>query len=153
MKNFVRTSLCALAVCIFGGMTVNAQNITTVAGGGPPAASTTAITRLTASVGAAAAVRKDSSGNIYILDNQFSRVYKVDLTDHLTVYAGNGTIGFSGEGGLAINAGMFAPSGMCIDSANNIYVADSDNAIVREMPATNQTFPFAMTAGHIYTVA
>jgi sugar lactone lactonase YvrE len=153
MKNFVRTSLCALAVCIFGGMTVNAQNITTVAGGGPPAATTTGITRLTASVGAAAAVRKDSSGNIYILDNQFSRVYKVDLTDHLTVYAGNGTIGFSGEGGLAVNAAMFEPSGMCIDSANNIYVADSDNAIVREIPATNQTFPFAMTAGHIYTVA
>jgi sugar lactone lactonase YvrE len=134
-------------------MTVNAQNITTVAGGGPPAATTTGITRLTASVGAAAAVRKDSSGNIYILDNQFSRVYKVDLTDHLTVYAGNGTIGFSGEGGLAVNAAMFEPSGMCIDSANNIYVADSDNAIVREIPATNQTFPFAMTAGHIYTVA
>ena len=153
MKNFVRTSLCALAISIFGGMTVNAQNITTVAGGGPPATTTTGITRLTASVGAPQAARKDSAGNIYILDNQFSRVYKVDLAGNLTLFAGNGTIGFSGEGGLAINAAMLEPSGMCIDSANNIYVADSDNAIVREIPATNQTFPFAMTAGHIYTVA
>jgi sugar lactone lactonase YvrE len=135
-------------------MTVEAQNnITTVAGGGPPGVTTTGITRLTASVGAAQAVRKDSAGNFYILDNLFSRVYKVDPTDHLTVYAGNGTIGFSGEGGLATDAAMFEPSGMCIDSANNIYVADSDNAIVREIPATSQTFPFAMTAGHIYTVA
>jgi sugar lactone lactonase YvrE len=153
MKNFVRTSLCALAISIFGGMTVNAQNITTVAGGGPPATTTTGITRLTASVGAPQAVRKDSAGNFYILDNQFSRVYKVDLAGNLTLFAGNGTIGFSGEGGLAINAAMLEPSGMCIDSADNIYVADSDNAIVREIPATPQTFPFAMTAGHIYTVA
>ena len=92
-------------------------------------------------------------GNTYILDNDFSRVYKVDTTGHLTVYAGNGSVGFSGEAGLATAAAMFEPSGMCIDSANNLYIADSDNAIVREIPATNQTFPFAMTAGHIYTVA
>jgi sugar lactone lactonase YvrE len=152
MKNLVRSSLCALVVSVFGGMTVDAQNITTVAGGGPPTTGT-AVSKTGASVGAPAAVRRDSAGNIYILDNDFSRVYKVDAAGHLTVYAGNGTIGFSGEGGLATDAAMFEPSGMCIDTANNLYVADSDNAIVREIPATNQTFPFAMTAGHIYTVA
>jgi len=152
MKNLAGVSLCALAVSLFGGITVEAQNITTVAGGGPPATGTT-VTKTGASVGAPAAIRRDSLGNTYILDNDFSRVYKVDTTGHLTVYAGNGSVGFSGEAGLATAAAMFEPSGMCIDSANNLYIADSDNAIVREIPATNQTFPFAMTAGHIYTVA
>ena len=79
------------------------------------------------------------------------------MAGHLTVFAGNGItfagIGPIGDGGLATDATMFEPSGMCIDSANNIYVADSDNAVVREIPATNQTLPFPMTAGHIYTVA
>ncbi len=152
MKNLAGVSLCALAVSLFGGMTVEAQNITTVAGGGPPATGTT-VTKTGASVGAPTAIRQDTLGNTYILDNDFSRVYKVDTTGHLTVYAGNGSVGFSGEAGLATAAAMFEPSGMCIDSANNLYIADSDNAIVREIPATNQTFPFAMTAGHIYTVA
>ena len=41
MKNLARVSLCALAVSLFGGITVDAQNITTVAGGGPPATGTT----------------------------------------------------------------------------------------------------------------
>ena len=152
MKNLAGVSLCALAVSLFGGMTVEAQNITTVAGGGPPATGTT-VTKTGASVGAPTAIRQDTLGNTYILDNDFSRVYKVDTTGHLTVYAGNGSVGFNGEAGLATAAAMFEPSGMCIDSANNLYIADSDNAIVREIPATNQTFPFAMTAGHIYTVA
>jgi len=69
---------------------VRAQNISTVAGGGPPATVTTLL-KTGASVGAPAAVRQDSLGNTYILDNDFSRVYKVDTTGHLTVFAGNGT--------------------------------------------------------------
>ena len=136
MKNLAGVSLCALAVSLFGGMTVDAQNITTVAGGGPPATGT-AVSKTGASIGAPAAVRQDLLGNTYILDNDFSRVYKVDLTGHLTLFAGNGTVGFSGEGGPAVNAAMDGPSGMCIDVNNNVYVADSDNAIVREIVVSN----------------
>ncbi len=150
MKNLAPVSLCALTVSLFGGMTANAQNITTVAGGGPPSTGT-AVSKTGASIGAPAAVRQDHLGNTYILDNDFSRVYKVDATGHLTLFAGNGTVGFSGEGGPAVNAAMDGPSGMCIDANNNVYVADSDNAIVREIVVSNPTA--GQTIGNIYTVA
>jgi sugar lactone lactonase YvrE len=151
MKNFVRASLAALALSVaIVPVAVRAQNITTVAGGGPPA-TVTGLLKTGASVGAPAAVRQDSLGNTYILDNDFSRVYKVDTTGHLTLFAGNGSVGFSGEGGLATNAAMFEPSGMCIDANNNVYVADSDNAIIREIVVSNPTA--GQTVGHIYTVA
>jgi hypothetical protein len=149
MKNFVCTSLCVLAVSIFGGMTVDAQNITTVAGGGPPATGTT-VTKTSTSIGAPAAVRQDHLGNTYILDNDLGRVFKVDTMGHITLFAGNGTNGFSGEGGPAINAAMSGPSGLCIDANNNVFIADSDNAIMREIPATTGG---GKTAGNIYTVA
>jgi sugar lactone lactonase YvrE len=147
MKNLVRLSLCALAVSVFGGITVDAQNITTVAGGGPPASG---VAKTGASVGAPSAVRQDSLGNTYILDNDFGRVYKVDTAGKLTVFAGSGTVGFSGEAGPATDAAMFNPTGMCIDALNNVYVADSDNGIIREIVVTAAT---GKTVGHIYTVA
>ena len=89
MKNLVRVSICAIAISIFGGMAVDAQNITTVAGGGPPATTTIGVTQLTTSIGAPAAVRQDHSGNTYILDNDLGRVFKVDTSgnDEVTVLA------------------------------------------------------------------
>jgi hypothetical protein len=148
MKNFVRTSLCVLAVSIFSGMTAEAQ-ITTVAGGGPPATGTT-VTKTGTSIGAPAAVRQDHLGNTYILDNDLGRVFKVDTMGHITLFAGNGTNGFSGEAGPAINAAMSGPSGLCIDANNNVFIADSDNAIMREIPFATGG---GKTAGNIYTVA
>jgi sugar lactone lactonase YvrE len=155
MKNLARVSLCALAVSLFAGITVDAQNITTVAGGGPPATGT-AFTATSASVGAPAAVRQDSSGNTYILDNDLGRVYKVDATGHLTLFAGSGliagtrTVAYNGNGILAVDAAMDGPSGMCIDKFNNVYVADSDNGLIREIVVTAST---GKVVGNIYNVA
>jgi hypothetical protein len=149
MKNLARVSLCVLAVSLFGGMTVEAQNITTVAGGGPPATGTT-VTPTSASVGAPGAVRQDALGNTYILDNDLGRVYKVDAGGHLTLFAGNGTVGYNGNGILAVNAAMDGPSGMCIDAANNVYVADSDNGLMREIVVVAGP---GQVVGNIYNVA
>jgi sugar lactone lactonase YvrE len=161
MKNLARVSLCALVVSLFGGITVDAQNITTVAGGGPPATGT-AVTATSASVGAPAAVRQDSLGNTYILDNDLGRVYKVDATGHLTLFAGsgliagdgvppgNGTVAYNGNGIPAVDAAMDGPSGMCIDSANNVYVADSDNGLIREIVVEAAT---GKVVGNIYNIA
>jgi trimeric autotransporter adhesin len=143
MKNLAGVSLCALAVSLFGGITVEAQNITTVAGGGPPATGT-AVSKTGASIGAPAAVRQDHLGNTYILDNDLGRVFKVDAMGHLTLFAGNGTVGYNGDNIPAVSAAMDGPSGLCIDANNNVYIADSDNAIVREV---------VVATGMIHTVA
>jgi hypothetical protein len=132
MKNLVRVSICAIAISIFGGMAAKAQNITTVAGGGPPTTGTT-VSKTGTSIGAPAAVRQDHLGNTYILDNDLGRVFKVDMLGNLTLFAGNGTNGYNGDNIPAVNAAMSGPSGLCIDASNNVYIADSDNAIVREV--------------------
>ncbi|HEX3120070.1 MAG TPA: hypothetical protein VHP80_13320, partial [Candidatus Acidoferrum sp.] len=108
MKNSVRLALWALACLIFGCVSVNAQTITTIAGGGPTTGPA-GVSPTAFSVGATAAVRKDSLGNTYILDNAFSRVYKVDTTGKLTLFAGTGTVGFSPDGTLATTASMNGP--------------------------------------------
>jgi len=155
MKNLARVSLCALAVSLFAGITVDAQNITTVAGGGPPATGT-AFTATSASVGAPAAVHQDSLGNTYILDNDLGRVYKVDTTGHLTLFAGSGliagnrTVAYNGNAIPAVDAAMDGPSGMCIDKNNNVYVADSDNGLIREIVVTAST---GKVVGNIYNIA
>src|SRR5579872_5946834 len=139
MKNSVRLALWALACLIFGCVSVNAQNISTVIGGGP---GTTGLSATGSSIGSPAAVRFDSNGNMFVLDNTFGRVLKVTPAGVVSIYAGNGTAGYSGDNGLpgsAVNAQMNGPSGMCIDSANNLYIADSDNAVIREVLAADQT--------------
>src|ERR1700744_4750260 len=94
MKNCARLAVWALACLIFGSVSVHAQNITTVVGGGPVGLSPTG-----GSIGSPVAVHRDTSNNAYILDNTYSRVIKVDATTGLmSVYAGNGTTGFSGDG-------------------------------------------------------
>ncbi len=138
--------LVILAFAVVAPLAARAQTITTVAGGGP-----INLPKASASIGTPAAVRHDSLGNTYILDNDYSRVYKIDhTTGNMSVFAGNGASGFSGEGGPAVNAEMNGPSGMCLDANDNLFIVDSDNDIVREVPAVTAG---GKTAGNIYTVA
>jgi sugar lactone lactonase YvrE len=137
--------LVILAFAIVAPLAVRAQTITTVIGGGP-----INLPKASASVGSPAAVRQDSAGNTYLLDNTYGRVYKVDqATGNMSVYAGNGITGFGGDSGPAVNAEMDGPSGMCMDKNDNLFIADSDNGVIREIPAVTGG---GKTAGNIYTV-
>ena len=78
----------------------------------------------------------DSLGNLYIADEANNRVRKVDTTGKITTYAGTGTAGYSGDGGLATKAELDLPYGLAIDAANNLYIADSKNNAIREVVAT-----------------
>lgn len=67
----------------------------------------------------------DNEGNIYICDNGNNRIRKVDKTTGvITTIAGNGILGHSGDGDLAIKASLFNPSGIAIDN-NGIYFSDT----------------------------
>jgi DNA-binding beta-propeller fold protein YncE len=68
--------------------------------------------------------------------------------------AGDGTGGFSGDGGPATKAGLFGPAGVTVDAAGNLLIADTGNGRTRVVAARTGTFyGKAMTAGDIYTVA
>ncbi len=68
--------------------------------------------------------------------------------------AGTGTIGFSGDTGPASSAQLASPQGVWLDSAGDMYIADTGNNRIRMIPATTGTFwGIAMVAGNIYTIA
>lgn len=76
----------------------------------------------------------DQSSNIYFVDEFGHRIYKIDhLTGVVSTIAGTGINGFSGDGGQAINARLNGPSGIALDSQNNLYIADGSNARIRKV--------------------
>ena len=73
----------------------------------------------------------DADGNLYIADRDNHRVRKVDKKGIITTVAGNGTAGFSGDGGPATQASLNLPSGVVVDKKGNLYIADRSNDRVR----------------------
>jgi uncharacterized protein (TIGR03437 family) len=85
-------------------------------------------------------VAVDAAGNLYIADSLNSRVRKVAANGAITTVAGSGRIGYAGDGGLATSASLFFPSGVALDAAGNVYIADTQNSVVRmiaAMPGTS----------------
>src|SRR5579864_905042 len=93
------------------------------------------------------AVAFDGAGNYYIAASSQNRVFKVDTTGFLTVLAGNGLPGYSGDGvsGGAANAELNQPSGLAVDAAGNVYIADQYNQLIRKVDATNTITTFSGT--------
>ena len=70
---------------------------------------------------------------MYIADSTNNRVRKVNSAGIVTTVAGNGTLGFSGDGGPAAGAGVWNPMGLAVDAAGNLYIADSGNGRIRKV--------------------
>jgi len=104
--------------------------ITTVAGGGMQSGDSGPAT--SAEMSGPAGVAVDSAGNLYIADTLDNRIRKVS-NGVISTVAGNGTPGFSGDNGLATSAELNGPVGVAVDSAGNLYIADSGNYRVRKV--------------------
>jgi sugar lactone lactonase YvrE len=81
----------------------------------------------------------DSPGNVYIADMDNNRIRKIAPNGVITTIAGNGTQGYSGDGGLATDAQLNHPAGVAVDPAGNIYIADYNNNRVRVIYASSPT--------------
>lgn len=107
--------------------------ITTVAGNGNLAYSGDGGPATSASLFNPSAVVVDSVGNMFIADTSNFVVRKVTLAGIITTVAGNGVLGYSGDGGPATSAKLYYPVGVAVDLAGNLYIADSSNLRVRKV--------------------
>ncbi len=78
-------------------------------------------------------VAVDAVHNLYIADSGNYRVRKVDTNNIITTVAGDGTNGFSGDGGLATNASLSGSLNISVDSIGNLFIADSVNNRIRKV--------------------
>jgi sugar lactone lactonase YvrE len=94
------------------------------------------------------AVAVDGAGNLFFAGCKWSyRVWRRDAgTGTITVVAGTGEYGYSGDGGPATAAKLFCPAGLALDRAGNLFIADRDNSSVRRVDsATGVISTFAGT--------
>jgi uncharacterized protein (TIGR03437 family) len=75
----------------------------------------------------------DAQGNIYFPDADNALIFKVDRSGILTVVAGNGIAGYSGDNGPATSASLNDPLGVAVDPAGNLYIADNNNNRIRKV--------------------
>ena len=132
-RGHLRILLCALAALVLTAPAALAQTgtITTVAGGGP-----NNVAKLSASFQYPVGVAQDSNGNTYVVDADGQRVFKINSSGTLTVFAGMGTSGYSGDGGPATSAELRNPSALAVDSSGNVYIADASNSLIRKVDTT-----------------
>ena len=78
-----------------------------------------------------------AGGNIYIADQNNHAIRVVAPGGNISTIAGNGTQGFSGDGGAASGAILNSPAGVAVDPAGNVYIADSGNNRVRKINAAS----------------
>ena len=105
--------------------------ITTIAGTGAAGYSGDGGQATNAGLNQPFGVALDVTGNLYITESSNNRIRKVNTLGIITTIAGNGTQGFSGDGGQATDAELYNASGMVIDANNNLYIADEDNNRIR----------------------
>lgn len=110
-----------------------AQSIMTVAGGGTDDGRLAVVADLNDPTGVAV----DAAGNLYIADWNNQRVRKVWANSGIiTTVAGNGSAGFTGDGGLATAASLRDPMSVAIDVGGNLIIADMGNERIRRVQAT-----------------
>jgi PKD repeat protein len=78
-------------------------------------------------------VTVDAQGNVFIVDTSNNRVRVVNTAGIITTVAGNGTAGFSGDGGQATSAELNFPRQVAVDAQGNLYIADTVNHRVRKV--------------------
>jgi hypothetical protein len=155
----------AAATGTFYTQKMTAGDIYTVAGNGTAGFSGDGGPAASGEINSPQTVAADAAGNVLIADTGNNRVrvvaarsgtfYGQPMTaGYIYTIAGNGTAGFSGDGGPAMGAEINGPWSAAVDAAGNVLISDTGNNRVRVVAARSGTFyGQPMTAGDIYTIA
>ena len=77
----------------------------------------------------------DDAGNVYVAETGANRIVKVSSRGLVSTVAGNGTMGYSGDGGPAIGASLHDPESVAVDGAGGLFIADLGNNRIRKVAA------------------
>jgi sugar lactone lactonase YvrE len=110
--------------------------ISTVAGGGSGGFSAAGGSATSIEFGNPRAIARDAGGNLYIADYQYSVVWKQDAaTGNVSLFAGNGTYGDTGDTGPATSAELSGPVSVAVDASGNVYIGEQFGHCIREVSA------------------
>jgi uncharacterized protein (TIGR03437 family) len=131
---------------------VSNGKIYTVAGNGQPGFAGDGDLAVNAQLNRPIGLALDRAGNLYIADSQNFRIRRIAPSGVITTIAGSGRAGYSGDGGPAAAAMLNFPSGVAVDTAGKVYIADTQNNVIRLLtpPANPGGLP-AITAGGVVT--
>jgi uncharacterized protein (TIGR03437 family) len=121
--------------------------ITTVAGTGTPGYNGDGSPATSFQLSTPEALVFDAGGNLYIADSLNNRVRKLAPNGAISTFAGTGVAGDGGSG-FAIGAKLFQPSGVAVDSAGNVYIADTANSLLKmvDLSGAISTFSHSITS-------
>src|ERR1051326_5493976 len=129
----LRPLLRLLIWAMLSGISVAAQGIITTIAGTDFSFPPTPLAALSAPLGKVDGVAVDPSGNLYASDPDNNLILKITRDGVVNIVAGNRIAGFSGDGGPATSASIFAPGGVALDALGNIFFADTGNNRVRKV--------------------
>ena len=92
----------------------------------------------------------DAAGNLYFSDSGNNRVRKVDQQGIINTVAGNGSCGYSGDGGPASQAQLCGPQGIGIDGKQHLFIADAYNGRIRAVNSSGIIETYAGDGGGGY---
>lgn len=107
---------------------------------------------LNAALNNPSALAVDAAGNLFIADAGNFRIRKITTNGIITTVAGSGSgTGYAGDGGLATKARLSNVKGIAVDSAGNLYLADTSNSRIRKVTADGTITTIAGTGGLGYS--
>ena len=129
----------------------NSNIINTIAGNGTMGYSGDGGPATSAELGIPSGVAVDAAGNTYIAETQNNRIRMVTPAGIISTFAGNGTAGFSGDGGPATSAEINFPTAVAVDGSGNIYIADGNNHRIRRVNPQGVISTFAGSGSGEYS--
>jgi sugar lactone lactonase YvrE len=142
MKKFY-SFICFLL--INSGIDVHAQNITTFAGIGTSGYTGDGGQATAAAIANPVDVAIGKNKSVYICVDDTHCVRMVDSFGVIRTVAGSGAVGYAGDGGPATSASLYNPTGIALDTAGNLYIADPNNHRVRKVSTAGIITTFAGT--------
>jgi hypothetical protein len=124
------------------------QVITTIGGDGTDNTSPDGAAAVYSSIFTPSGVRKGYGGNIYFCEFGAQKVRLITPAGNLATIAGNGTPGYSGDNGPAINASIYNPSSVITDDAGNVYFIDQQRSVIRKVNTSGIITTIAGAAGY-----